>query len=179
MRRTLAIVIGLAALSTAVWSQEVERVEVINLPEIQEIAGTVEVEGPVVQTRFVSLSEAIVPPVEPHDTMALLDLGTLDVTGFSEVVLSLGGEVKSDSFTAGVVGALLIPDQPLASKAFVEAGQLLFSFRVEAAANAGEIGPYFSSQSPPIRVGFPSYRVYLFNTTDSAAAVTVYAYLGN
>ncbi|MFQ5526157.1 MAG: hypothetical protein ACE5GX_07830 [Thermoanaerobaculia bacterium] len=179
MRRTPAIIMALAALPTAISGQEAELVEVVNLPEVQTIAGTVEVEGPVVQTRLVSLSEAIVPPVQPAETTALVDLGTLDVFGFSEVVLSLAGEVKSDFFAAGVVGALLVPDQPLASKAFAEARQLLFPLRLEAAADANEIGPYFSSQSPPIRVGFPRYRVYLFNTTDRAAAVTLYAYLGN
>lgn len=173
------MIIALIALPTAIGAQEAEPVEVVNLPEVQAIAGRVEVEGPIVQTRLVSLSEAIVPPVQPADTTALVSVGTLDAYGFSEVVLSLAGEVKADFFSAGAVGALLVPDQPLPSKALAEAGQLLFPLRVEAAADPSELGSYFSSQSLPIRLGFPRYRVYLFNTTDRAAAVTLYAYLGN
>ena len=178
MCTTRTIVLAILAFPVAVGGQEAELVEVVNLPEIQTIVGTVEVEGPIVQTRLVSLSEAIVPPVPPEETTALVALGTLDVSGFSEVVLSLAGEVKSDFFAAGTVGALLVPDQPLASKAFDETGQLLFPLRLEATADVNEIGPYFSSRSPPIRVGFPRYRVYLFNTTDRAAEATLYAYLG-
>lgn len=178
--RKAVMVVWFAAVAPAVVSAvEIEQVAVVNLPEVQTVDGRVQVEGPVAQTRLVTLAEAIVPPVEPRDTNALVGLGTIDVSGFAEVVLSVAGEVKADFFTPGAVGAILIPDEPLALDAFTEAGQLLFPIRVEASAHPTQVGPYFSSEPETSLLAFPHYRAYLFNTTDQPAVATLFAYLRN
>lgn len=159
-------------------AEDSEPVFVVNLPEIQEIAGSVRLEGPTPQSRLVAISEDVVAPVDLADTTSLVLGGNLDSSGFVSVVLSLTGEVKSSHFQEGRVGAVLVPDQSLIRRGFTEGGQLLFPLQVEAdALPDGSL--FFSSNQPISRLAFPRYRVYFYNTTDRPASVTLYAYLTN
>ena len=158
--------------------QEPELVEVVNLPEVQSVDGTVSVQGPISQTRLASLEVEVVSPVEPTATSDLVLVGTLETSGFKTVVLSLAGQVRAAYYRAGRIGAVLVPDVEIARTAFLERGQLLFPLRVDASAEAGS-GDYFASDQPEFPLGFDRYRVYFFNTTDRPASVTLFAYLGN
>lgn len=159
-------------------AQEPERVEVVNLPEVQRVDGTVTVRGPIRQTELASMEAEVVSPVEPTATTDLVLVGTLETSGFRTVVLSLAGQVRAAFHRPGSVGAVLVPDVEIARTAFLEHGQLLFPLRVEAAAEAGR-GDYFGSDQPEFPIGFDRYRVYFFNTTDQPASVKLFAYLGN
>lgn len=158
--------------------EEPEPVEVVNLPEVQTVDGTVTVQGPISQTRLTSMEAEVVSPVEPTATIDLVLVGTLETSGFKTVVLSLAGQVRAAFYRAGRVGAVLVPDVEIARIAFLEHGQLLFPLRVDASAEAGG-GAYFASDQPEFPLGFDRYRVYCFNTTDRPASVTLFAYLGN
>jgi hypothetical protein len=172
----LAFLTLLAAASQPALAEEAREVLVVNLPEVQQVQGSVSVDGPVPQTELVRLSEAIVAPVDPKETTALVSGGTVVTEGFVSIVLSLAGQVKAQYFQQGKIGAILIPDEQLTRDAFDEAGQLLFPLRVEATAGSEA---YFASEQPSFQLGFPSYRVYFYNTTDRPASVTLFAYLAN
>ncbi len=158
--------------------EDAERVEVVNLPEVQTVGGQVEVLGPISQTKLLRLAQEVVSPVGPDETTNLVLAGTLQSAGFGTAVLSLTGQVRAAFYQPGQVGAILVPDVQPVLTAFLEEGQLLFPLRVEAAARA-EGGVYFSSDQPLFRLGFDRYRVYFYNTTDRPATVTLFAYLGN
>ncbi len=155
-----------------------ELVEVVNLPEIQTVDGTITVQGPISQTRLDNLGAEVVSPVAPTATTDLVLAGTLNTAGFKTVVLSLAGHVKAAFYRPGQVGAVLVPDVEIARTAFQEEGQLLFPLHVDASADA-EGGVYFASDQPMFPLGFDQYLVYFFNTTDRPASVMLFAYLGN
>jgi len=165
----------LAAAFLPVAAPAQEKVVVVNLPEVQEVAGTVSVEAPLPQTKIVRVGGTVVVPVGLDDTTALVSGGTLDSDGFRSVVLSIAGQVQADRFSEGSVGALLIPEEETVLRAFEESGEVLFPLRVEASANPQ--ADYFSSAAAPLTLGFPRYRIYFFNTTDRSARVELYAYL--
>ena len=71
MRAIFSIVSVVLVLPALASGQEAEPVEVVNFPEVQAIEGQVGVDGPIAQTRLVSLSDAIVPPVDPGETTDL------------------------------------------------------------------------------------------------------------
>jgi hypothetical protein len=62
--------------------------------------------------------------------------------------------------------------------AFDEQGLIYFALEV----NAAGIKPqsaYFASTQPRYRIGFQSYDILLYNTTDKTVTVDLYAYLTN
>lgn len=157
--------------------EDATEVFVTNLPEIQDIQGRVTVEGIVQHAALESLSEIEVPPVGREEIRRLVHGGTLTTAGFSALVLSLTGQAKGDIRRSGEVGAILIPDEEPVLRAFDERGQ--FQFPLEISAEAAPDRPLFFSDQPRYIIGFPRYRVLLFNTTDRTVTVDLYAYLTN
>ena len=158
-------------------SQEIQRVLVTNVPEVQKILGTVSVDGPVRHGRLQIFPETVVPPVEPSSTRRLIPGGTLAADGFTSVVLSLGGQFRLRNFKPGTIGAILVPEEDPILRAFEEDGKILFPLEVRTTAGS-PLDPYFAS-SQESRLGFPRYRVFLYNTSDRAATVNLFAYLRN
>lgn len=159
-------------------SQEIRRVLVTNFPDPQRVEGRVSIEAPLPMSEAVRFTNVTVSPVRPDETTRLVEAGTLEASGYSEVVLSLEGQVRGEVARAGEVGAILIPDEELVRLAFDEQGRIHFALR----ATAPEVNtrtPYFASDQPSYRLGFPRYRVFLYNTTDKTVRVDVYAYLTN
>lgn len=159
-------------------AEEIRDVFVVNLPETQEVTGSVSVDGPIPQTKLLRIDELVVSPVNLDDTTALVPGGTLVSAGFVSVVLSLAGQIKADRFSPGEVGAILVPDEDPIVTAFEEDGQILLALQVAAPASGGR-GSYFSSEQVASRLAFPRYRVYFYNSTDRPASVTLFAYLAN
>lgn len=155
--------------------EEAEAVEVVNFPDVQTVDGAVRVEGPVPLARLESVGQVIAVPADPNDTAALVPAGRLQTDGFGTVTLTLTGEMRGRG-SAGRVGALLVPDVPEVRDAF-EQGRVLFPLRVEAEVAAQQV--WVESEQPRHQLAFPSYRVYLYNTSDRGAAVRLYAYLTN
>jgi len=173
-----ALFVLLSAVAGDSISQQINRVIVTNFPPIQRVEGKVEIDGPVLLSKMKRFERTVVPPVQPSDTTRLVEAGTLVTDGFPHVVLSLQGLVKGKVNTPGDVGALLIPDEESIQDAFNENGSVHFALRV-AAPNVRSNTPYFASTQPRHQAGFKAYRVYLYNATDKAVTVNLWAYLTN
>jgi len=157
-------------------SETIRRVLVTNFPERQKVEGEVTVRGPIRQTEQVVLRDVVVPPVAPKDTQRLINAGTITTDGFSFVVLGLDGQIKGEVVRPGSVGAFLIPEEDSVVRAFEEKGEMQFPLQVTAS-NVSSASPYFASDQPRLLVGFPRYRVYLYNTSQKAVSVNLFAYL--
>jgi hypothetical protein len=124
---------------------------------------------------FVSFDSANLPPVERKNTTQLLEIGSIDTDGFSELVFSLGGEFKEGVPSSGRLGAVLIPDIDLFDYLLRNEGEFVFPLEV-----TYEVGPLnsaiFISPQQSAMVAFPRYRVYLYNETTSGASVVLYVY---
>ena len=159
-------------------SQSIERVIVTNFPAVQSITGEVRVQGAIRLAETVTFKEIIVPPVKPSDPTRLVEAGKLVTDGFPNVVLSLHGVVRGEVKNSGDVGAILIPDDRMIQDAFNEMGFMHFSIEAVAAGVSPKT-PYFASNQPKHTVGFQSYKIFLYNTTDKTVTVNLFAYLTN
>jgi hypothetical protein len=169
-----AVLLFLFTPSGEVVSQAIRQVFVTNFPEVQRVAGTVEVLEPVALAELVKFENITVPPVKRDDTTRLVEAGVLEAEGFPEVVLSLHGVVKGHVGRTGTVGALLIPDEESIQEAFFEQGMLHFFLETSATKT-----PYFASNQPQYTVAFARYRIFLYNTTDKTIAANLFVYLTN
>jgi hypothetical protein len=156
--------------------QGVEQVLVTNFPDPQKVEGEVTIRGPIRQAAQAVLKDVVVPPVNPKDTQRMIVAGTITADGFSQVVLSLAGQIKGEVLRPGTVGAILLPEEDAILRAFDEKGDTMFPLEVTASCVPGG-SPYFASNQPWFRVGFPRYRVLLYNTTAKTVSVNLYAYL--
>ena len=181
-----AVVVALCAVSAAIGtivvpagrvvSQELQNVFVTNWPKVQAVEGEVAVRGPIHQGMQVALKDVVVPPVNPKDTQRLVDAGTITTDGFSEIVLSLTGQIRGELVKPGAVGAILLPEEESVQRAFADRGEMQFPIEVVASSLSGA-SPYFASNQPRSAVGFPRYRVLLYNTSAKAVSVNLFAYL--
>jgi len=85
-------------------------------------------------------------------------------------------QTRGKTLHTGAVGALLLPDEEPVTRAFEEEGLTQFPIEIKASPVSGAS---LSFESAPERatLGFPRYRVLLYNTTDKTATVNLYAYL--
>jgi hypothetical protein len=168
--------VGLAVPPATAQLEEIQRVLVTNFPGLQKVAGTVSVEGPVRHAMLDSRTEIVVPPVDPKETGRLVDGGTLTMDGFTAAVLALNGQIRGRSLRPGRVGAILIPDEEPVFRFFEEEGQAHFRLEVSAEIEGGPARS-FASLPTPVTVGFPRYRLRLYNTSERAVTVNLFAYL--
>lgn len=124
---------------------------------------------------LVRFEDVVVAPVDPSDTGNLVDAGVLETDGFKDVVLSIGGEMKSQPTKAGKIGVLLVPDMYPFDTAF-ERGRAIFTLANTADVSPDPDDPIFESEQVRRPIAFSRYRVFLYNTTDAPAGVWVYAY---
>jgi hypothetical protein len=159
-------------------SQSIQSVLVTNFPDVQQIQGEVNVQGVIRLSEMVTFKELIVPPVLSTDTTRLVEAGTLVTDGFPNVVLSLHGVVRGDVKRTGDVGVILIPDVTTVQEAFNEQGKTHFALEA-IASGVSNATPFFASNQPRYTIGFQSYRVLLYNSTDKTVTANLYAYLTN
>lgn len=120
----------------------------------------------------------MVQPVSRSNTTNLVQGEPVATDGFTVAILNLQGEVKGTGFTPGQVGAVLIPDERPVISAFNEDGQYIFPLEISARAAPG--GPRrFAAETERTLVGFPRYRLFLYNETDRSVEVNLYIYLGH
>jgi len=179
------VVLGLAVAAVAATTpagraatEALQRVLVTNFPEVQRVAGTVAVNGPIRHAAFFSVQDVRVPPVDPKETGRLIDGGVVSMDGFTSVVISLSGQTQGKVVRSGAVGAILVPEEETITTAFEEDGQIQFPLEVSAALTSLPFRS-FASQQTRFTVGFPRYRVRLYNTTEKTATVSLFAYLTN
>ncbi len=170
-----ALLFPVTALLTAgvAFAQRPQKVEVVNFPEVQSVRGSVEVAKPVSHAVFVSAEGEIVSPTTRREAIRLDPVTTVDVLGFTSVVLSVQGETKG-TVQQGTVGVVLVPDLGPIRRALREDEAVLFPLEVRAEVGAESV--FFSSQGKKA-VGFPRYRVYLYNTAAKSVEVNLYFYL--
>lgn len=172
---TLAFIVSPPGAAVA---QDIHSVLVTNFPKVFNVAGTVTVEGPVKQSKYCALRDVVVPPINPKDTVRLIQGGIVESDGFAGMVVGLQGQTKGEVYRSGTVGVILLPDEEAIVKVYEEKGQTPFAFELTAAGVSGA-SPYFASSANRVQVGFPRYRSYFYNTSDKTVTVNLYAYLTN
>jgi redox-sensitive bicupin YhaK (pirin superfamily) len=160
------------------WGRDALKVVVLNFPTTWRVEGEVGVKSPISPATMIALRDVQVSPVARKDTTRLVAAGTVTAQGFSSAVLSLTGQIKGEVAKPGTIGALLVPDEEPVIRALDEQGQLLLTMEVVSESVSGRM-PYFASDQPRFQVAFERYRVYLYNTTDKTAEVSLFAYLTN
>jgi hypothetical protein len=124
---------------------------------------------------LVGVKALSVPTVERSQISMLVDAGTIDTEGYTTLILNLAGRLSGEAdFRGGTVGAILIPDVDPFDKAFQTLGLLPES--VEISVPVDRASPYFMAKQVKFEVGFPRYRVLVYNSTNQAATVGFFAY---
>lgn len=159
-------------------AQDLDQVIVTNFPKVQRIAGSVQVGAPIPQSELVRRLDVIVPSVERAATTQLVEAEAIDAAGFTHAVLSLRGEVQGNLTREGTAGAILVPDQDPVLRALLEEGRFEFPLEVQAPVTRESRGS-FASDQPRYALGFPRYRVFLYNTADRSVEADLYVYLTN
>ncbi len=183
MRRTAvaaAFALGVALLLVqgvpGISADSLAEVLVTNFPEVQSIQGRVSVGEPIPHSALVRRLDVIVPPVARSATTGLVEAGTVDTAGFTHAVLGLRGEVQGNLLREGTIAAVLVPDEEPVLRALREEGRYEFPVEVRADVRKDERG-YFASGQPRQVLGFPRYRVFLYNTSDRSVDADLYVYL--
>ncbi len=182
MNRPLPSIFIIALLLTLILSQlalaSPSEVHVENFPETQQIKGTVSIEGPLMQSKFIKKEGLLVPISRRGEPSEMLHGGIIDVEGWTSIAISLQGEVKSSSFASGTIGVVLVPDEEPVLRSLREAKRIEFPIECVAQIKSGDMS-FFSADKTHTRVTFPRYRMYLYNTLNRAADANVYIHLSN
>jgi hypothetical protein len=152
-------------------------VVVTNFPETQAVTGTVAILQPPPATRLL-VSRALVSTAQPTELGSLTEAGTLDATGFVSATFSLGVVLQGSIVGGGKVGAVLVPDLPEVLAVMRNQQIVEFPLQVEAAVGPSISGVHASTPAT-LRLAFPRYRVFFYNTTQRSAEVALYSYLAS
>jgi hypothetical protein len=148
-------------------------VHVTNFPDLQQIRGSVSVEG---TTKSIKREGLVVPISRRAELSEMVHAGTIETDGFTSILINLQGEVRSDSFSSGTIGVLLVPDEKPVLRALRDAKRL--QFPIECAVQTKSGGPvYFESEQAQQRIAFSRYQLYLYNTSNKSVEANVYFYL--
>jgi hypothetical protein len=135
-------------------------------------AGIEQIDG---SPSLVGLRGASVPVCSRSDARSLVDAGVFDTDGYTALVMNLAGQMKGADATGGDVGAMLIPDVSPFDRAYANMGLLPASLEISVHASS-RASPYFMAKQQRADVGFPRYRVLLFNETNSPVGVSFFVY---
>lgn len=113
--------------------------------------------------------------IQRSDVTQLIDAGSIETDGFTDLVFSFGGEFKEGVPSSGTLGAILLPDEELVDYLLRNEGHFVFPIEVKFDV-AGLASHVFLSQQQTATIGFPRYRIYFYNGTNSAASVSLYVY---
>ena len=119
-----AACITLALPATYAYSGETLIVHVDNLPETQQIKGSVSVDSPISHVKFIKREAIVVPPSKRAEASEMVHAGIVVADGFTSITLSLQGEVKKGSTGAGTIEVLPISDEEPILCTFREATRL-------------------------------------------------------
>jgi hypothetical protein len=150
-------------------------VQVNNFPATQQIKGSVSLEG---TTKFIAKESVLVPPSQRAEVTEMIDAGTIEMDGYSSLVISLQGEMRSDVFSSGTIGVLLVPHEGSILRILRDAKRALYPIESTANTKSGA-SIYFESEQAQQRIAFSRYKIYLYNTTNKQAEANVYLFLSN
>ena len=161
-------------------AQEIQSVIVTNFPKVFNISGTVSVDGPVKPAKLAALREVTVPPVNPKDTVRLIQGGSWRATVSPRWCSKYRVRSKARSMAQRApVGVFLLPDEESIVRAFEEKGLMQFATEVNAASIAGT-SSWFASSSTRYPIAFPALSKNIFyNTSDKTVTANLFAYLTN
>jgi len=171
------VAVGVAASLATLGVQETTRTVVVNLKDPHPIEGAITVASPIPHSDMASMIDIVVAPATRDETGLWTDVGLLETQGFTSVVLSLHGQLRGSTAGLGSVSLVLVPNEESIVRAFAE-GEVHLALEASASPVPADT-MYFSGDSEALAIGFPSYRVFLYNTTERSASVDVFAYLGN
>lgn len=157
-------------------SQPPQEVLVTNLPNVVRVDGQVEVRGTVRHGSIVRRTGLVVPPAERRRTSDLVEAEGMATDGFTDVTLSLHGAVRGTIGRPGEIGVILLPDETSVLEALREKGAYHFPIEVKVSLNENVSEAPFSVQRR-LPLGFPRYKVFLYNGTDRTVDLNVFAYL--
>jgi hypothetical protein len=173
----LTVTLLFATLAFTAGGVQESRSYVVNLRTPHPIEGEVGVVGPITHSKVVRMNSVVVAPVGRQATSLWAEAGRLDTDGFTSVTLSLHGLSGGTDRRAGVVGVVLVPDEARVLRSFQE-NELHLALEAAADVVAGDLR-YFSGSSESLSLGFPKYRVFVYNTTPQSVTVDIFAYLTN
>jgi hypothetical protein len=124
--------------------------------------------------QFVAARGILVAPVPRTEVPNLVDAGVVDCEGFEHLVVNLAIEMKGPVEPGGVVGAVLIPDVFPYDRAYRSLSLLPVAAEISVPIEGGSA--YLAAKQLRVEVGFPRYRVLLWNSGRTAvtAAVSVW-----
>lgn len=173
---SLVAVAGLAS-ATTLGVQELTRTFVVNLKDPHPIEGDVHVPTPIPHSDMASMIDVVVAPARRDEPGLWTDVGVIETDGFTSVVLGVHGQLRGSTAGRGAISLVLVPDEDTILQALAD-GEV----HLELEARVDPVPAdtlYFSGRSDNLPIGFPSYRVFLYNTTERSASVNVFAYLVN
>ncbi len=150
-------------------------VQVNNFPELQQIKGSVSIEG---TTKYITKEGLVVPTSQRAELSEMLYAGTIETDGFTSLLISLQGEMRSDVYSSGTIGVLLIPDEKTILRALRDAKRVQFPIECKVHTKSGD-PVYFESEQVQQRIAFSRYKMYLYNTANRAVEANIYLYLSN
>jgi hypothetical protein len=159
-------------------ADSVQSVLITNWPKYWDVKGAVSIDGPVKLAKGVAIRDLVVPPVNPKETVRLIQGATIETDGFTNMVLSLEGQIKGEVYRQGTVGVFLLPDEEPIVRIFDEKGVMQFAQEINAPGVSGA-SPYFASSQPKLPIAFSRYRTYFYNSSDKTVTVNLFAYLTN
>lgn len=150
-------------------------VQVNNFPELQQIKGSVSIEG---TTKYITKEGLVVPTSQRAELSEMVFAGTIETDGFTSLLISLQGEMRSDVYSSGTIGVLLIPDEKSILRALREAKRVQFPVECKVHTKSGD-PIYFESEQVQQRIAFSRYKMYLYNTANKSVEANIYLYLSN
>lgn len=128
------------------------------------------------QSWFVSFESInVAQGIQRNDVTQLIDAGSIETDGFTEMVFSFGGEFKEGVPSSGTLGAILLPDEEIVDYLLRNEGHFAFPMEVKFDVT-GLSSHVFLSHQQTAKIGFPRYRIYFYNETHSAATVSLFVY---
>ncbi len=150
-------------------------VHVNNFPDVQQVRGSVSVEG---MTKYITKENLVVPTSQRAEVSEMVYAGTIETDGFTSLLISMQGEMRSDVFSSGTVGVLLIPDEKSILRTLREAKRIQFPIECKVPMKSGD-SIYFESEQVQQRIAFSRYKMYMYNTASKSVEANVYLYLSN
>lgn len=150
-------------------------VHVKNFPDLQQIRGSVAIEG---ATKYIKKEGLVVPTSRRTEMSEMFYAGTIETDGYTSILISLQGEIRSDTFSSGTIGVLLIPDEKPILRALRDAKRIQFPVECSVHTKSGD-SVFFESEQVQRRIAFSRYQMYLYNTANKSVEANVFVYLSN
>ena len=150
-------------------------VQVNNFPDLQQVRGSVSIEG---TTKYIKKEGLVVPTSRRTELSEMVYAGTIETDGFTSILISLQGEIRSEAFSSGTTGVLLIPDEKPILRTLRDAKRIQFPIECMVHTKSGD-PVFFESEQVQQRIAFSRYQMYLYNTGNKSIEANVYLYLLN